>query len=177
MLVYFVYFGSRVYGFHYHDQAALSLGQDVLAIGATLIFPRLAFVTLADNLLVLSLRSMLTEFFFLMGIGIFCFLGFLYALYTLGEGRFELSQIGWWLLEVYFGLDASGFEMAHDFHPFLGPVLMVTFALLANTLLLTVLVAILGNTFATINADAPAEVCPSPLLETSAHSSQCSARQ
>ena len=24
--------------------------------------------------------------------------------------RFELSQIGWWLLEVYFGLDASGFE-------------------------------------------------------------------
>ncbi len=44
------------------------------------------------------------------------------------------------------------------FHPFLGPVLMVTYALLSNTLLLTVLVAILGNTFATINADAVAEV-------------------
>ena len=26
--------------------------------------------------------------------------------------RFELSQIAWWLLEVYFGLDASGFESA-----------------------------------------------------------------
>ena len=35
---------------------------------------------------------------------------------------------------------------------------MVTYALLSNTLLLTVLVAILGNTFATINADAAAEV-------------------
>jgi hypothetical protein len=35
---------------------------------------------------------------------------------------------------------------------------MVTYALLSNTLLLTVLVAILGNTFATINADAVAEV-------------------
>lgn len=34
---------------------------------------------------------------------------------------------------------------------------MVTYALLSNTLLLTVLVAILGNTFATINADAAAE--------------------
>ena len=44
------------------------------------------------------------------------------------------------------------------FHPFLGPFLMVTYALLSNTLLLTVLVAILGNTFATINADAVAEV-------------------
>lgn len=31
--------------------------------GAVLIFPRLAFVTLADNLMVLSIRSMLTEFF------------------------------------------------------------------------------------------------------------------
>ena len=39
-------------------------------------------------------------------------LGFLYALFTLGQGRFELSQIGWWLLEVYFGLDSSGFEAA-----------------------------------------------------------------
>jgi hypothetical protein len=35
---------------------------------------------------------------------------------------------------------------------------MITYALLSNTLLLTVLVAILGNTFATINADAVAEV-------------------
>lgn len=35
---------------------------------------------------------------------------------------------------------------------------MVFYALLSNTLLLTVLVAILGNTFATINADAAAEV-------------------
>lgn len=31
--------------------------------GAVLIFPRLAFVTLANNLMVLSIRSMLTEFF------------------------------------------------------------------------------------------------------------------
>ena len=47
---------------------------------------------------------------------------------------------------------------ADEFHPFLGPLLMVSYALLSNTLLLTVLVAILGNTFATINADAAAEV-------------------
>ncbi|ORX39230.1 hypothetical protein BD324DRAFT_618919 [Kockovaella imperatae] len=157
MLIYAIYLGARMYGFHYHNAEALTLGQDWLAIGAVMIFPRLAFVTLANNLMVLSIRSMLVEFFFLMAIGIFCFLGFLYALFTLGQGRFELSQIGWWLLEVYFGLDASGFETSHDLHPFLGPVLMVTYALLSNTLLLTVLVAILGNTFATINQDAAAE--------------------
>nr|XP_019010032.1 uncharacterized protein I206_05594 [Kwoniella pini CBS 10737]OCF48813.1 hypothetical protein I206_05594 [Kwoniella pini CBS 10737] len=157
MVIYAVYLGARTYGFHYHDKSALDLGSDWLAIGAVLIFPRLAFVTLANNLMVLSIRSMLTEFFFLMSVGFFCFLGFLYALFTLGQGKFALSQIGWWLLEVYFGLDASGFEHAHVFHPFLGPVLMISYALLSNTLLLTVLVAILGNTFATINADAAAE--------------------
>ncbi|KAJ9092239.1 hypothetical protein QFC19_008776 [Naganishia cerealis] len=37
------------------------------------------------------------------------------------------------------------------------PILMISFACLSNTLLLTVLVAILSNTFATINADAAAE--------------------
>lgn len=81
--------------------------------------------------MVLSIRSMLTEFFcklcrlsrsgsgrfdtdmsVLMALAVFCFLGFVYALFTLAAGRFELSQIGWWLLEVYFGLDASGFESA-----------------------------------------------------------------
>lgn len=48
--------------------------------------------------------------------------------------------------------------MSDIVHPFLGPLLIITYALLSNTLLLTVLVAILGNTFATINADAAAEV-------------------
>lgn len=47
-----------------------------------------------------------------MGVAVFCFLGFVYALFTLSSGKFDLSQIGWWLLEVYFGLDASGFESA-----------------------------------------------------------------
>lgn len=77
MIIYFVYLGARTYGFHYHNTDALSLGADWLAIGeltralcdvdlttgAVLIFPRLAFVTLANNLMVLSIRSMLTEFF------------------------------------------------------------------------------------------------------------------
>jgi hypothetical protein len=132
----------------------------------------------------------------LMSIATFCFLGFSYALWTLGGGEYSWSQIGWYLLEVsdiwpsrrlsidkfaatqvYFGLDATGFRSAYKFHRVLGPILMVcrallrslrapltllfplqvSFACLANTLLLTVLVAILSNTFAHINADAAAE--------------------
>lgn len=42
----------------------------------------LAFVTLQNNLMVLSLRAMITQFTVLMLIAAFCFGGFLYALWT-----------------------------------------------------------------------------------------------
>jgi len=61
------------------------------------------------------------------------------------------------MLDLWFGLDASGFENATKFHPVFGPVMMVAYACLSNTLLLTVLVSILSNTFATINDDATSE--------------------
>ena len=109
--------------------------------GAVLIFPRLAFVTLANNLMVLSIRSMLTEFFCerwfekrsdcsLDGSRRVLLSRVLVRALHARPGkvgifiddrrskltpRFEISQIGWWLLEVYFGLDASGFEAARKF--------------------------------------------------------------
>ena len=45
-----------------------------------------------------------------------------------------------------------------NFHPYLGPVIFFVFACLANTLFITVVVAILSTTFAELNADAKAEV-------------------
>ncbi|KAJ7898434.1 receptor-activated Ca2+-permeable cation channel [Mycena leptocephala] len=147
----------RIYGV-YHDHAwARAMGLDSLAMIACLMFPRLAFVTLKNNLMVLSLRAMIMQFLILMMIAAFCFCGFLYALWTLSrnEAGYSASQIGWWMLDLWFGLDASGFDRSSHFHPIFGPVLMVTYACLSNTLLLTVL--ILSNTFATINEDAAAE--------------------
>lgn len=47
-----------------------------------LLFCRLAFVSLSNNLMILSLRSMFYEFVVLMLVAVFCFCGFLYALFT-----------------------------------------------------------------------------------------------
>ncbi|KAJ4469533.1 hypothetical protein J3R30DRAFT_3661617 [Lentinula aciculospora] len=140
----------RLYGVFHHSLWARSTGIDCLALIACLMFPRLAFVTLRNNLMVLSLRAMITQFVALMLIAAFCFCGFLYALWTYSAGT-----IAWWMLDLWFGLDASGFERSTQFHQVFGPVLMVTYAMLSNTLLLTV--SILSNTFATINEDAAAE--------------------
>ncbi|KAG9009327.1 hypothetical protein FRB90_008420 [Tulasnella sp. 427] len=157
----FMSYGSfRAYGMYHHELWAKTLGIDILALGACLMFPRLAFVTLSNNLMILSIRSMFYEFTVLMLVAAFCFCGFLYALYTLaksGKTYYSPGTIFWYMLDLYFGLDASGFDRATTFHPLFGPVLMIVYACLSNTLLLTVLVAILSNTFSTISEDAVAE--------------------
>ncbi|KAF9045820.1 hypothetical protein BDZ89DRAFT_1058779 [Hymenopellis radicata] len=157
---YLIYAVLRLYGIYYDSYWARTTGIDCLALIACLMFPRLAFVTLKNNLMVLSLRAMMMQFVVLMLIAAFCFCGFLYALWTLSrnEASYTIGTIAWWMLDLWFGLDASGFEKATRFHPVFGPILMVTYACLSNTLLLTVLVSILSNTFATINEDAAAEV-------------------
>ncbi|OSD02921.1 hypothetical protein PYCCODRAFT_1388954 [Trametes coccinea BRFM310] len=151
----------RLVGVYDHQRWAREMGNNCLALIAVLMFPRLAFVTFKNNVMVLSLRAMMVQFVVLMGIAAFCFGGFLYALWTLGKdhahARFSAGTIAWWMLDLWFGLDASGFENATKFHHVFGPFLMITYACLSNTLLLTVLVSILSHTFSTINDDAAAE--------------------
>ncbi|KIY62606.1 hypothetical protein CYLTODRAFT_494529 [Cylindrobasidium torrendii FP15055 ss-10] len=156
---YIIYVVLRVYGIYTHNYWARTTGTSFLALIACLMFPRLAFVTLRNNLMVLSLRAMIMQFAALMLIAAFCFCGFLYALWTLGRSgtTHSIGTIAWWMLDLWFGLDASGFQNAQEFHSVFGPILMVTYACLSNTLLLTVLVSILSNTFSTVNEDAAAE--------------------
>lgn len=59
---------------------------------------------------------------------------------------------------IWFGLDGTGINEAPDFHWFLGPMLMVLFAFLGNTLFLTILVSMLSNTFSSIVANAVQEI-------------------
>ncbi|KAH9169849.1 hypothetical protein EDB89DRAFT_1981646 [Lactarius sanguifluus] len=149
----------RIYGiYHPTGTWARTVGVDCLALIACpslpSVSPVLAFVTLKNNLMVLSLRAMISQFVFLMLIAAFCFAGFLYALWT---------QISWWMVDIWFGLDAAGFEKAPDFNKTIGPILMVTYACLSNTLLLTGMLLlrdkiILSHTFSTISEDAAAEV-------------------
>ncbi|KAK3687680.1 hypothetical protein B0T22DRAFT_377911 [Podospora appendiculata] len=66
--------------------------------------------------------------------------------------------IGKWLLWIWFGLDGTGIERTAEFHFILGPTLAVTFAFLGNTLFLTILVAILTNTFSKIISNEASEI-------------------
>ncbi|KAK2626060.1 hypothetical protein QTJ16_004322 [Diplocarpon rosae] len=87
-----------------------------------------------------------------------CFAGFLLAMIWLSDGGHQPITISKWMLWVWFGLDGTGIQRSVDFHWLLGPILMVAFAFLGNTLFLTILVSMLSTTFSTIVSNATAEI-------------------
>jgi hypothetical protein len=131
---------------------------DVLAMGAPVLVPRLAFNLMSENMLFISLREMMRDFTVLTILAVWCFAGFLLSMTWLSNGLHEPITISKWMLWVWFGLDGTGIQRSIEFHWLLGPVLMVAFAFLGNTLFLTILVSMLSTTFSNIAANATAEI-------------------
>lgn len=166
VIIYVIYLSIRIAAWSKGDPDLGRQALDVLAIAAPVLFPRLAFNLLPENMLFISLRAMMKEFTALSLIAVWCFGGFLLALkwLSMGNSRVDFDDspgpvtISKWMLWIWFGLDGTGIQQAPRFHEILGPALMVTFAFLGNTLFLTVLVSILSSTFSKIAADATAEI-------------------
>ena len=157
-IIYTIYFVLRVRAHAAHDEEAALTAFDVLSMGAPVLVPRLAFNLLSENMLFVSLRDMMANFFILTLLAVWCFAGFLLSMNWMSRHGHSSTTISKWMLWVWFGLDATGIERSGEFHWLLGPILMVTFAFLGNTLFLTILVSMLSNTFSLISANATAEI-------------------
>lgn len=156
--VFGVYLVLRIRGWHTGELEPAQQAMDVLAMGAPVLVPRLAFNLMSENMLFVSLRAMMKDFTVLTILAVWCFAGFLLSMTWLSNGLHEPITISKWMLWVWFGLDGTGIQRSVDFHWLLGPILMVTFAFLGNTLFLTILVSMLSTTFSTIVANATAEI-------------------
>ncbi|KAL2212640.1 nonselective cation channel [Sarocladium strictum] len=156
--LYSLYLVLRIHGWNTNQRVIAEQAFDVLALAAPVLVPRLAFSLLSDNLVFLSLRSMMADFFLLTALAAWCFFGFLLSLLWLGEGAHPIVTISKWMIYIWFGLDGTGIQRSTEFHPFLGPSVMVAFAFLGNTLFLTILVSMLSNTFRDISSNATAEI-------------------
>lgn len=157
VVIFFIYLGLRIKGLILHDNDTSQLAFDILACAACVLVPRLAFYAIANNVVILALRAMISEFLFFICIAVTCFSGLLLTLYTVSHGRWSPGSIAWLIVEVWFGGAYLSLSQARSFHPVLGPILMTCFAALANTLLLTILISILSNTAARIDANATQE--------------------
>ncbi|KAL8739681.1 MAG: hypothetical protein Q9190_007542 [Brigantiaea leucoxantha] len=131
---------------------------DILATGAPVLIPRLAFNLMSENMLFVSLRAMMKDFTLLTLLAVWSFAGFLLGMVWLNNGFHHPISIAKWMLWVWFGLDGTGVEESVSFHWLLGPILMVSFTVIGNTLFLTIVVAMLSNTFSTIVTNATAEI-------------------
>jgi hypothetical protein len=87
--VYLAYLGMRIHGWRTESLVVGQQALDVLAMGAPVLIPRLAFNLLSGNLLFVSLRAMMKDFALLTALAVWCFLGFLLSLMWLGEGVHE----------------------------------------------------------------------------------------
>ncbi|XXG94726.1 hypothetical protein Hte_000983 [Hypoxylon texense] len=156
-IVYWAYLILRIYGWRTGQPEPGQQALDVLAMGAPVLIPRLAFSAFPDNLVFLCLRSMMSKFTLATFVAAWCFFGFLLSMVWLAQGRHSFLNISKWMLWIWFGLDGSGISRSTEFHWLLGPTLMITFAFLGNTLFLTILVSMLSNTFSTIVANVTEE--------------------
>ncbi|TDL25527.1 receptor-activated Ca2+-permeable cation channel [Rickenella mellea] len=157
IVIFLAYFAFRVKGLLDGDLWASNMAFDILACSACIIFPRLAFFAIKNNVIILALRGMIAEFVFFMGVAAVCFSGLLFTLWMLASGTWTIKSIAWLMVQIWFGNTYLSFAQAESFHPLFGPILMTGFAALSNTLLLTILISILSNTFARIDANASRE--------------------
>ncbi|KAK7043585.1 hypothetical protein VNI00_008196 [Paramarasmius palmivorus] len=159
VIIFLVYIGFRVSGLVNGDAQYSEMAYDILAIDACILFPRLAFFAVSNHIVILSLRAMISQFLFFISIAAICFSGLLFTLWTLAKDGHDwsLKSISWLMVQIWFGNTYLSFAQAKSFHPVFGPILMTCFAALSNTLLLTILISILSNTVARIDANATKE--------------------
>ncbi|KAK4686667.1 hypothetical protein P7C73_g3457, partial [Tremellales sp. Uapishka_1] len=158
IFIFLLYLVIRVFALATRSVNTSDLAFDILAIGACILFPRLVFFVIKDNVVVLALKAMIAEFVGFMGLTIVAFSGICFCLWTLARGTWTVKQIVWLMLQIWFGSSYLGFSSSESFHPVFGPIVLISYAALSNVLLITILISILSNKFAEINANAKEEV-------------------
>lgn len=131
-VIYWIYLIMRIHAWRLSSQNISQQALDVLAMGAPVLVPRLAFNLLSNNLLFVCLRAMVVDFTMLTALAAWCFGGFLLSLVWLGDAGHSVITVSKWMLWIWFGLDGTGIQKAPEFHWLLGPCLMVTFAFLGR---------------------------------------------
>lgn len=162
--IYGAFILGRMYDF-FTGHPADGYGLHILCIAAPVLLTRIAFNLLPNNIVFISLHAVMKDFTVLTFLAFWCFTGFLLALeWLITKDQLEAKEAPtWatvckWLLWIWFGLDGTGIGESTRFNVIFGPVLMIAFAFLGNTLFLTILVAMLTNTFSRIITNEAAEI-------------------
>jgi len=95
-----IYLVLRIHGWRTGNLVYGQQAMDVLAMGAPVLVPRLAFNLMSENMLFISLREMMKDFTVLTILAVWCFAGFLLSMVWLSNGTHEPVTISKWMLWV-----------------------------------------------------------------------------
>ncbi|KPV76498.1 uncharacterized protein RHOBADRAFT_13190, partial [Rhodotorula graminis WP1] len=165
-VVLFAFLGLRAVGLARGDDELGTLAFDTLGLAGCVLLPRLTISLLRHNVVLLALGAMIKEFTIFMGLAFLTASGFLCTFRILSRGTWSVGRISWLMLKIWLGSAFLGFEAAQQFHEWYGPALMVAFAILSQTLLLTILISLLSNTFAAVQANSEVELIYQMTLRT-----------
>ncbi|GAA5878989.1 hypothetical protein JCM1840_007406 [Sporobolomyces johnsonii] len=165
-LIFFAFLGLRVTGLRTNDTDMCRLAFDTLGLAGCVLLPRMTISLLKGNVVLLALSKMVSEFVVFMSLAALTASGFGLTFYVLARGSWGAGRISWLLVRMWLGGTFLGFDTAQEFHPVYGPALVVVFAILSQTLLVTILISLLSNTFATVQANAETEILYQTALRT-----------
>lgn len=160
--IFLTYLFLRLRSLATHDAATADLGYDILSLGACILFPRLAFILIQDNVVLLALRGMIATFFGFMALIAIAFSGIFFCLWTMGkEKQIRTGRIFGLMFSTWFGGSSSvfGFERVppEEIHPTLGPGVLFAYALLCGLFLVPMLTSLLSNKFSAVRSNANEE--------------------
>ena len=94
-MLFFIYLILRLHAFNVADEHQSMLvartALDILSVAAPILIPRLAFNLMSENMLFVSLRSMMSDFMTLTLLAFWSFAGFLLSMKWLHNGAHEVS--------------------------------------------------------------------------------------
>lgn len=107
-VIYWIYLIMRIHSWRVCNEDTAQQALDVLAMGAPVLIPRLAFNLLSNNLLFVCLRAMMVDFTMLTALAAWCFGGFLYGRAQMGLVLGQMAYHGAWRHSCRIRLAAAG---------------------------------------------------------------------
>ncbi|KAJ5357033.1 hypothetical protein N7517_011642 [Penicillium concentricum] len=138
---------TGVIGLAKGDKPIIELSFDILSLEALFLVPRICSLVSLNSYfgsLIPVLKEMTKAFFRFFPVVVVLYIGFLTTFTMLARDRLSLSTMSHLLVKVFFGSSVLGLDTASEISPIFGYGLMLTFALMTNTLILSSLISLMS---------------------------------
>ncbi|QSS53850.1 hypothetical protein I7I53_01239 [Histoplasma capsulatum var. duboisii H88] len=156
----FTFLIARIIGLSQGNAYITDTSFDILSLEALFLVPRVCSLMSLNSYfgsLIPVLKEMTKALLKFLPVVAILYIGFLTTFTMLARDRLTLLEMSWILVKAFFGLDARGFDIAHDISPLFGYPLMLVFVCMTNILLISSVTSLMSLSLTEIMAHAREE--------------------